>query len=74
MLKYVGVITPPPPYYKICDIFGNYERISTKISVIRLLAIGDKYLVKIFKYVTPLGSTPPHIVKYRSHKEQRINT
>jgi len=43
---------PRPPYTKICDIFGNYERISTKISVISLLArrlvFGEK-----LKYVTP---------------------
>jgi len=36
MLLHFGAT--PPPYSKICDIFSYYERISTKFSVISLLA------------------------------------
>jgi len=49
MFKYVTPLLgqPPPPHFKVGDIFGNYERISTKFSVINLLAVrwelGDKF-------------------------------
>jgi len=55
MLKYVTPFwATTPPYSKIWDIFGNYERISTKflLGLISLLArrivLGEK-----LKYVTP---------------------
>jgi len=72
MLLPVGAT--PPPYSKICDIFGNYERTLTKISVISLLARRIVFGEKIEICQPPLGSTPPYIVKYGSHKKQRIET
>jgi len=79
MLKYVTPIgATPSPHSYIGDISGNYERISTKFSVISLQT-SVMSLISIRptgKYVTHLGATPsPHsYIGDISGKYERVST
>jgi len=67
-LKYVTPRGATPPQHTIIgDISGNYERISTKFSVISLLTMMQELSEKLFKYFTPFWGNPTPTFKYRRY-------